>query len=93
MASSAKEERREEQVVSFVAHALVTVMGATMGQRLPEEEDVRNLVRVARVMYDEVDHPTEAGPREEAETQQPPTGAAGMEELFSRHFGLDFGRD
>lgn len=55
----AQRAKREEKIAEFAFTGLLTAIQGHMGQSLPVDEDARDLVRVARVVYDEIDSPTE----------------------------------
>lgn len=58
--------RREERIADFAFSTLIAAQMPGAGLALPDEEDARDLVRVAREIYSEIDRPTERPEQEKS---------------------------
>lgn len=50
--------RREERIADFAFSTLIAAQMPGAGLALPEDQDARDLVRIAREIYAEIDQPT-----------------------------------
>jgi hypothetical protein len=83
-----EEERRHrercQRIADFALAATVRVVELTGGMGLPSDENARELVRIGRVIYDEIDHPTAApAAKEEDPFGKPPEPQDLVEEMFN----------
>lgn len=57
-------ERREARIADFALSTIIAGQPPGGGIAVPEAEDIRDLVRAARVVYAEIDHPSAPAERE-----------------------------
>lgn len=64
--AKARETKREERIAEFALGALLFAVQGMAGRGLPDDESARAAVRLGRVVYSEIDQPTEPLPVPEA---------------------------
>ena len=73
-----RERRREERIADFALGSLLSAIQGSMGQSMPAEGDARDLVRLARTVFSEIDQPTEPPePDDEADFDRPADRSTG----------------
>lgn len=85
LAAEDERRRREAKLGDFALGGLLTAIQASLGQALPSEEDARDLVRLGRVVFSEIDQPTAAkapSPDEDRRAREATEPSDLVEELF-----------
>lgn len=82
---TARQAEREQRLYEFAAAGLMTAISASMGRALPDDENARDLVRLGRAIFAEIDNPTEPPAKPEAAEGAAPEDEGDLIDHLSRH--------
>lgn len=82
LARHSRDEERQRKIADFALTGLNVAIQGAMGQAIPSSEDARELVRLGRVVFSELDQPTERPEPDDEETTHDPQPLSWDENLY-----------